>query len=156
MCNVLSLIRICREIVQNSYKSVESITLHFVHDYSALCLICNIFSASYAIYSVLHTWSTQCFICDMFNDLYMIYSVLHMQSTQCFICNLLSASYVIYSVLKSTRKSTKKSTRKSMRKSMNKLIVKLSFHIYILTWLNYSISIFWFNSITWYQFSDST
>ncbi len=37
-----------------------------------------------------------------------------------------------------------------------RLIIKLSFHIYILTWLDYLISIFWLNSITQYQSSDLT
>ncbi len=40
--------------------------------------------------------------------------------------------------------------------SMFRLIVELSFHIYILIQLDYSISIFWLNSITWYQSSDLT
>ena len=37
----------------------------------------------------------------------------------------------------------------------NRLIVKLSFDINLLTWLEYSISIFWFNSNTWFQHSNS-
>ncbi len=41
-------------------------------------------------------------------------------------------------------------------KQAHKLIIKSSFHIYILTRLDYSISIFWLDSITQYQSSDST
>ncbi len=36
-----------------------------------------------------------------------------------------------------------------------KLIIELSFNINLLTWLKYSILIFWLNSNTWFQHSDS-
>jgi len=39
---------------------------------------------------------------------------------------------------------------------MHKLIIKLSFHIYILIQVDYSISIFWLDLNTWFQHHDST
>ncbi len=40
--------------------------------------------------------------------------------------------------------------------SVCRLIIKSSFHTYILTQLDYSSQIFWFNSNTWVEPSDST
>jgi len=45
---------------------------------------------------------------------------------------------------------------KNIELMWNKLIIKSSFHIYILTQLNYSSRIFWLDSITWIKSSDST
>ncbi len=45
--------------------------------------------------------------------------------------------------------------RNSFHINLCKLIIKSSFNINLLTQLEYSISIFWFNSNTWFQHSNS-